>query len=160
MSMLTKWNCKLHKARFFIFSLTVVLSGILSACGQERILHEHASVSSLTAGQKEFDRFCRTVFCEELLETSTLDLHYLLTKPEAYKLQPQAASLGECSLSGMAADIRTAKKWKERLSAFDRSSLTDDQKIRYDGLSAGLEATLLSEGLELYHQPQIGRAHV
>lgn len=153
MSIWTKWNCKLHKARFFIFSLTVVLSGILSACGQERILHEHAPISSLTAGQKEFDRFCRTVFYEELLETSTLDLHYLLTKPEAYKLKPQTVSLGECSLSGMAADIRTARKWKERLADFDRSSLTDDQKIRFDGLSASLESTLLSEGLELYHQP-------
>ena len=55
----------------------------------------------LTDVQKEFEEFCRTVFCEEMSETSTLDIHYTLLHPEAYGIEAMEASLGSYNLTEM-----------------------------------------------------------
>ena len=41
----------------------------------------------------------------------------------------------------------------DRLAAFDRSLLTEDQALVYDALSETLQASLMGRGLELYEQP-------
>ena len=41
----------------------------------------------------------------------------------------------------------------EKLNDFDPSSLSADQQILYDSLSAMTDTSLMAEGLELYEQP-------
>ena len=145
------------------------LTVLLSACGYERIgisklpgeTGEFYSAESctepaadpLTDVQKEFDAFCQAVFCEEMGEASTLDLHYTLLHPEAYGIEPEEVTLGYYDLADMIKDNDSIRDLKTRLTAFDRSLLTVGQTTVYDTLLAILDTSLMAEGLELYEQP-------
>ena len=107
----------------------------------------------LTDVQKEFEEFCRTVFCEEMSETSTLDIHYTLLHPEAYGIEAKEASLGSYNLTEMIKNNDSIRDLKARLMAFDRGLLTDAQTLVYDTLLTILDTSLMAEGLELYEQP-------
>lgn len=161
---------------FFLFPcLFTILSILLSSCGFERIAvspgsrsteessaydpsdRSHPDLSSsdlsLTASQKEFQSFCDSVFREEMEDAGTLDLHYMLRDPDVYGIEAGEVSLGTCSLSEMIKNTNAGKKIKEQLSTFDRSRLTDEQKILFDSLSDRLDTARMAEGLELYEQP-------
>lgn len=149
---------------FFIFS-----SVFLCSCGQERIAGASAKgqtgefysseaftdskAPSLTEIQNEFNAFCDAVFREEMSEAPTLDLHYTLLNPDAFGITPGEVSLGTYSLTEMIKDNASIHDLKDRLAAFDRSLLTEEQALTYDALSATLDASLMAEGLELYEQP-------
>lgn len=140
------------KFRFLYFVSLLTLSVILSSCGYERI-------AQTPDGHRDFEQFCMEVFREEMITADTIGLHYTLNRPEIYDIRPQTISLGTCSLEDMASDNRKRKELRDRLITFDRSSLSNDQQLVYDTLLETLNASLQSEGMELYFQtlaPTIG----
>ncbi len=158
-----------NRKKAAVCAVLMGLTVLLSACGYERIgisklpgeTGEFYSAESgtepaadpLTDVQKEFDAFCQAVFCEEMEEASTLDLHYTLLHPEAYGIEPEEVSLGSYDLADMIKDNDSIRDLKTRLTAFDRSLLTVGQTPVYDTLLAILDTSLMAEGLELYEQP-------
>ena len=157
-----------------LLSLLLCVAVFLCACGPERIspsgqTGEYYSADgkqngwsgdnsgsrqeALTELQREFDAFCDSVFREEMTDSSTLDLHYTLLHPENFGIEAGEATLGDFSLTEMAKDNESIRKLKERLTAFDRSGLTESQTLTYDALLTTLDTALLAEGLELYEQP-------
>lgn len=154
------------------FCLLISLSVLLCSCGYERIAHgPQAEISgetgefysakdgtnhktaSLTELQSQFDAFCDAVFCEEMSDASTLELHYTLLHPEAYGITPSETSLGTYSLAEMMKDNDSIRDLKNRLTSFDRSLLTEEQTVLYDALLVTLNTSLMAEGMELYEQP-------
>ena len=82
-----------------------------------------------------------------------LDLHYTLLRPEAFGISPGEPKLGVCTLEDMIQSGAAVQELADRLAAFDRSLLTEDQALVYDALSETLQASLMGRGLELYEQP-------
>ena len=111
------------------------------------------SQEDIAAAQAAFDAFCTQVFQEEMAQAGTLDLHYTLLRPEAFGISPGEPRLGTCSLEDMIQSGAAVKELADRLAAFDRSLLTEDQALVYDALSETLQASLMGRGLELYEQP-------
>lgn len=108
--------------------------------------------ASQAAEQEKFSDFCLKLFCDEVSE-NTLDLHYTLKHPETWGIDPGEPTLGNVSLTEMISDTGEAKELKQELLAFDRSVLTESQKLVYDVLLENLETTAMRDGLELYDQP-------
>ena len=111
------------------------------------------SQEDIAAAQAAFDAFCTQVFQEEMAQAGTLDLHYTLLRPEAFGISPGEPRLGTCTLEDMIQSGAAVQELADRLAAFDRSLLTEDQALVYDALSETLQASLMGRGLELYEQP-------
>lgn len=160
-----------------IFLLSACLA-LTSGCGQERIgitggetgeyygtektgksgtdqanaQNEPSTPAKQAAVQEQFSDFCLRLFCDEV-GRNTLDLHYTLKHPETWGIEAGEPTLGTVSLTEMISDTADAKKLKGELLAFDRSVLTEGQKLVYDVLLENLETTAMQDGLELYDQP-------
>ena len=150
-------------ALFFLF--------ILTACGNERIFSaspaetgESYSSNDFSSGnpatsekflklQADFDSFCSDLFRTEMESSSTLDLHYTLLHPENYGIDAGDASLGTYRLSELITNHHDLHDLRKKLNDFDPGSLSADQQILYDSLSAMTDTSLMAEGLELYEQP-------
>ena len=111
------------------------------------------SQEDIAAAQAAFDSFCTQVFQEEMAQAGTLDLHYTLLRPKAFGISPGEPRLGTCTLEDMIQSGAAVQELADRLAAFDRSLLTEDQALVYDALSETLQASLMGRGLELYEQP-------
>ena len=101
------------------------------------------SQEDIAAAQAAFDSFCTQVFQEEMAQAGTLDLHYTLLRPKAFGISPGEPRLGTCTLEDMIQSGAAVQELADRLAAFDRSLLTEDQA----------QASLMGRGLELYEQP-------
>ena len=150
-------------ALFFLF--------ILTACGNERIFSaspaetgESYSSNDFSSGnpatsekalklQADFDSFCSDLFHTEMESSSTLDLHYTLLHPENYGIDAGDASLDTYRLSELITNHHDLHDLRKKLNDFDPGSLSADQQILYDSLSAMTDTSLMAEGLELYEQP-------
>ena len=147
-------------ALFFLF--------ILTACGNERIFSaspaetgESYSSNDFSSGnpatsekalklQADFDSFCSDLFHTEMESSSTLDLHYTLLHPENYGIDAGDASLDTYRLSELITNHHDLHDLRKKLNDFDPGSLSADQQILYDSLSAMTDTSLMAEGLELY----------
>ena len=129
------------KFRFsYWLSIFLTLSIILSSCGYERIAQ---TPDAQTPGEhQDFEQFCMDVFREEMITADTIDLHYVLTRPEAYQIKPETTSLGTCSLEDMIRDNQMRKELLNKLKNFDRNALSPDQQITYDVLFETLNSSL------------------
>jgi len=145
------------KFRFsYWLSIFLTLSIVLSSCGYERIAQTPIAQTpdAQTPGEhQDFEQFCMDVFREEMITADTIDLHYVLTRPEAYQIKPETTSLGPCSLEDMIRDNQMRKELLNKLKDFDRNALSPDQQITYDVLFETLNSSLQATGLELYTQP-------
>lgn len=151
--------------------LTVFVVYTITACGNERIFssipketgefYSSGNLSSADSGgsrenlklQADFETFCTDLFKKEMEASSTLDLHYTLLHPEDYGITAGDAALGTYRLSELMENHHKLHDLKEKLSGFDPDSLSADQKVLYDALSAITDTGLIAEGLELYEQP-------
>lgn len=144
-------------ALFFLF--------ILTACGNERIFSaspaetgESYSSNDFSSGnpatsekalklQADFDSFCSDLFHTEMESSSTLDLHYTLLHSENYGIDAGDASLGTYRLSELITNHHDLHDLRKKLNDFDPGSLSADQQILYDSLSAMTDTSLMAEGL-------------
>ena len=101
------------------------------------------SQEDIAAAQAAFHAFCTQVFQEEMAQAGTLDLHYTLLRPEAFGISPGEPKLGVCTLEDMIQSGAAVQELADRLAAFDRSLLTEDQALVYDALSETLQASLM-----------------
>lgn len=148
-----RWSFLSFLFTLFLFSL------ILTSCDSERIhTPRNTGEQNLTTltenpASHAFDEFCLAVFKDEMHTADTLDLHYTLIQPEIYNIVPSGVSLGTCKLADMISDQKQLSALKAELSEFDRTKLSDHQKVTYDALKETLNTSLMASGLELYQQP-------
>ena len=91
----------------------------------------------VVAEEQDFDTFLNECFVQ-LVDEDYLTVHYSLKNPENYGVTVPEPSLGEISWDDYEQDREEAKVMLDRLLAFDRDSLTEQQKNEYDSLESYL----------------------
>lgn len=99
--------------------------------------------------QKEFDKFLSRQV-KESLSDNTLNLHYQLKNPEKYGIKKDKVSIGHIVPGTDEKALKENKKTASELAEFDRSSLTEDQKLTYDILKDYLDMLIEDEKYPLY----------
>ena len=110
--------------------------------------------SGLTFGKSEqerFDEYTEGMFKEEIAE-NTINLHYTLAYPENYGITDYEISLGEMTMEDFEDMEDDLKKMKKELESFDRSKLSDDQKLTYDLYMDYVDTELPVTDLYLYSE--------
>lgn len=102
-----------------------------------------------TSRQKEFDKFLSRQV-KESLSDNTLNLHYQLKNPEKYGIKQGKVSIGHITPGTDEKALKENKKTASELAGFDRSSLTEDQKLTYDILKDYLDMLIEDEKYPLY----------
>ena len=110
--------------------------------------------SDIESQQSKFDQFIHKVFVNEV-QSDALSLHYTLSRPEEFGIEPSEVTLGEYSIIRLKEELMTSKEYLKELKEFDYDSLTLDQQLTYDILHNYLE-TELELGNYLYYFESLG----
>ncbi len=134
-----------HRFRTGMLSLCILLSSLsLTGCG--------AGTGAASGDNAKFEAFLNQLFCEELSK-NTLNLHYTVTAPASYGITDYAVSLGDYSDAARKNALDGLKQTKKQLEAFSVRSLSAQEQLTYDILSAYLENELALSDYELYTEP-------
>lgn len=101
--------------------------------------------------QEQFDRFTQDMFMD-IVASSTLNTHFMLTDPEAYGLEKQPVTWGKFSLEELKNTDKELREQKEWLDSINPAQLTESQKVTYDILQESINTDLSSSGMKLYSQ--------
>lgn len=99
--------------------------------------------------QERFDEYTEGMFKEEIAK-NTINLHYTLAYPENYGITDYDISLGEMTMEEFEDMEDELKEMKKELESFDRSKLSDDQKLTYDLYMDYVDTELPVADLYLY----------
>ena len=110
--------------------------------------------SDIESQQSKFDQFIHKVFVNEV-QSNALSLHYTLSRPEEFGIEPSEVTLGEYSIIRLKEELMTSEEYLKELKEFDYNSLTLDQQLTYDILHNYLE-TELELGNYLYYFESLG----
>lgn len=102
--------------------------------------------------KKDFDEYTDNLFLEDISQ-NTIDLHYTLAYPENYGIEDYEVTLGELSMEDMEDTEKELKELKEELLKYDRSALTESQKLTYDLLMDYVDTELDAVDLVYYWEP-------
>lgn len=113
--------------------------------------YEHYDEKQLTV-QKEFDALTEEVFRDEI-GTSQLNLHFMLKDPSAYGITETEYLYAPLTDEFFEESKAERKELENKLSRFESTLLTDDQKLTMRVLQSTLRTEAMADGLELYAQP-------
>lgn len=105
----------------------------------------------LTESEK-FSRFSEEIFRNELAG-NTLNMHYTIADPAAWKLEDLPVSIGDHSPRSIQNSFAVLENYKNAISKFEYSSLTPEQQRTYDVFLNHLETELAVSELYLYDEP-------
>ena len=87
--------------------------------------------SDIESQQSKFDQFIHKVFVNEV-QSDALSLHYTLSRPEEFGIEPSEVTLGKYSIIRLKEELMTCWEYLKELKEFDYNSLTLDQQLTYD----------------------------
>ena len=99
-----------------------------------------------------FDRFTMELFRHEL-STSTINLHYSLTDPEAYGIQEGDPTFGSFTRADIRSELDYLEKCRSKLSSYLKWGLNEEDQLTARILDWWLEGQLLSETYYYYQEP-------
>lgn len=100
---------------------------------------------------QQFEDYTRNLFCQEAAG-STISLHYTLKDPSAYGINNAPVTFGTCS-TDTDAICASAENALAVLQSFERSQLSDENRLTYDILEGYLTSTLKEAPYALYEEP-------
>ena len=106
----------------------------------------------LLSQDKKFERFTEEVFCSEM-SGSTLNLHYTIADPKAFKIDASEVSLGNASLAARKSSAAAAENYLNTLKSFDYEKLSDKHRLTYEIFCDHLETELAGSSYLLYDEP-------
>lgn len=130
-----------------VIVLIAVLAGIMILCGVGAVLllGNRGSVS------ERFDAYIDDLFLEDVVG-NTINLHYTLAYPENYGITDYEVTLGDYSTDDVDEAYQELEEMKAELLKFDRSKLTDEQRLTYDILLDSVETSLSVRDLTYYDE--------
>lgn len=130
-----------------VIVLIAVLAGIMILCGVGAVLllGNRGSVS------ERFDAYIDDLFLEDVVG-NTINLHYTLAHPENYGITDYEVTLGDYSTDDVDEAYQELEEMKAELLKFDRSKLTDEQRLTYDILLDSVETSLSVRDLTYYDE--------
>lgn len=104
--------------------------------------------------EKPFLEFANDLFLDQVT-TDTISLHYTLSEPENFGIQPFEPTLGDYGAEQMKEDIAASERYLETLKSYDYTALTEEEKLIYDSLKPSLESDLAMKDY-IYLQESLG----
>ncbi|MBQ4045778.1 MAG: DUF885 domain-containing protein [Lachnospiraceae bacterium] len=153
-------NCKtiLRKSASVLLSATLLLGSLTACSGSGGKPAQTQQPEQMKESQEAFQQFTDEVFRDEVT-SNLIDLHYLIAYPENYGIDSYSKTYGTIDLSTYKEDLEEAKEVQDKLSSFERSSLTPSQQVTYDLLDDSL-GNVIKEYDYLYYddplKPTIG----
>jgi uncharacterized protein (DUF885 family) len=138
---------KSHRQRLSVLALCVCLL----LCAAETAGCSTGSGSGASENAR-FEAFLDNLFCEELSQ-NTLNLHYTLADPSAYGIRDYTVSLGEFSTQAQKESLSELKETQKLLQGFSTRSLSEEELLTYDTLSAYVENQLALSDFSLFTEP-------
>ncbi len=99
-----------------------------------------------------FDRFTMEVFRHEIA-SSTLNLHYTLTDPKAYKIKEKEPSFGSFQQTLIDEELSYLETCQEKLARYQKGHLNDTQRLTADILDWWITGQLLAKDYYYYQEP-------
>ncbi len=99
----------------------------------------------------EFDIFLNELFCSEI-SSNSINLHFTLSDPEAFGIRNAPVTLGDLSEKSIMESHADLENTYSVLSKFDKSALTEDQKLTYEILNDYLKTELSVADLTYYDE--------
>lgn len=99
-----------------------------------------------------FDRFTMEVFRHEIA-SSTLNLHYTLTDPKAYKIKEKEPSFGSFQQTLIDEELAYLERCQEKLARYQKGHLSDTQRLTADILDWWITGQLLAKDYYYYQEP-------
>ena len=99
-----------------------------------------------------FDRFTMEVFRHEIA-SSTLNLHYTLTDPKAYKIKEKEPSFGSFQQTLIDEELAYLETCQEKLARYQKGHLSDTQRLTADILDWWITGQLLAKDYYYYQEP-------
>lgn len=118
---------------------------VLCGVGAVLLLGNRQSVS------ERFDAYIDDMFLEDVVG-NTINLHYTLAHPEDYGITDYEVTLGDYSMDDVDEAYQELEEMKAELLKFDRSKLTDEQRLTYDILLDSAETSLSVRDLPYYDE--------
>ena len=98
-----------------------------------------------------FSTYIDTLFASEA-SSNTLSLHYSIVNPTSYGITEPEITLGRFSKEALQESISLTEQELDILHSFSYDSLTKEEQFTYDILESALSLSLMSKGMELYHE--------
>ena len=117
-----------------------------------RLCVVHSFPAFLFSEDRKFERFTEKVFREEM-NSNTLNRHYVVADPAAYKLDTKNVSLGNGSLGARKKACAAAENDLNTLKSFDYEKLSEKHRLTYDLFRDCLETELDGSAYLLYDEP-------
>lgn len=99
-----------------------------------------------------FDRFTTDIFRHEIA-SNTLNLHYTLTDPKAYKIKENTPSFGSFESALIDEELAYLEKCQEKLARYQKGHLSDAQRLTADILDWWITGQLLAKDYYYYQEP-------
>ena len=148
-----------------IIALLLVLIFILSGCGDSCSPLNESNTTTVTsdnesttydfnfsiydddriftddekAVQSQFEDFLHELFVDELMSSSSINLHFMIEHPENYGIDKPEPNWGEFDYMDVSEDEAEISQMLSRINAFDYHALTYEQQLIYDILKEYLE---------------------
>lgn len=120
---------------------------LLIVCGLGLMLWKGTGATD----SEKFDAYTDQLFKEDIA-ANTINLHYTLAYPENYGITDYEVTLGNYSTAGIEDAYRELEETKRELLKFERSELTDEQRLTYDILLDYVETELSAESFTYYDE--------
>ncbi len=117
-----------------------------------RLCVAHSFPAFLFSEDRKFERFTEQVFREEL-DSNTLNRHYVVADPAAYKLDKKQVTLGNGSLGARKKSLTSAENYLNTLETFDYEKLSEKHQLTFDIFRDCLETELEGADYLLYDEP-------
>lgn len=134
--------------------LLFTAAGILGALTLLLCLLFSAPLPRSTGSSDEntaFLAFTQKLFQKEI-SGSTLNLHYMLSEPEAAGIDPSRVSFGEMSVKARKKGMKALKSYQKELKTFTYDKLTQKNQLTYDILETQLSREAAQEPYILYEE--------
>ena len=99
-----------------------------------------------------FDRFTMEVFRHEIA-SSTLNLHYTLTDPKAYKIKEKEPSFGSFQQTLIDEELAYLETCQEKLARYQKGHLSDTQRLTADIQDWWITGQLQAKDYYYYQEP-------
>lgn len=120
---------------------------LLIVCGLGLMLWKGTGATD----SEKFDAYTDQLFKEDIA-ANTINLHYTLAYPENYGITDYEVTLGNYSTEEIEDAYKELEETKRELLKFERSELTDEQRLTYDILLDYVETELSAESFTYYDE--------
>lgn len=141
------------KKRIASLVLAIIITASFVGCNKKIDSNNTGSSEpQIGSDKKSFQEFTDEIFIKSM-EESVINTNYMFKDPEKYGIKNAEVTLGDFSLKASQDSAEEFKGYLAELKTYDRSKLTDKEKISYDIMLEDLTVFVENVDLAIYDEP-------